>query len=102
MRQDKSAFVSTGVKGSAERLGERIRRARKSKRISLEQLEKMCRVHRSTLGRLERGDVSVSLAIILMVLEALHELSDVELLLSQPEMPKHERSVAPPTLDREF
>lgn len=102
MRQTKSEFASMEVHGSAARLGERIRRARKSRRISLEQLESMCRVHRSTLGRLERGDVGVSLGTVLMVLEALHELSDIELLLSQPETPKHQRVIAPPPLDREF
>jgi transcriptional regulator with XRE-family HTH domain len=101
MRHDKH-FTSLAVSESLTRLGERIRRTRKARKLSLVQLEGICRIHRTTLGRLERGDPGVALSALLTVLEALQELPDVELLLSQPETPQHKRTTAPPVLDRDF
>ena len=83
-------------------MGERLRRARKAKRLTLVDLERICRIHRTTLGRLERGDVGVSVGALFSVLEALNELSDIELLLSQPETPKHRRAPSAPILDQDF
>ncbi|MBS1169995.1 MAG: family transcriptional regulator [Burkholderiaceae bacterium] len=101
MRQEKN-FTSLAVTESLVRLGERIRRARKVRKLSLAKLEGICRIHRTTLGRLERGDPGVALSVLLTVLEALQELPDIELVLSQPETPKHKRGVALPVLDRDF
>lgn len=101
MRHDPS-LLSAPVTGALSRLGERIRRARKSRAISLSDLEAICRVHRTTLGRLERGEPGVSLGVFLAVLEALGELADVELLLARPDTPRHRRETPPPVLERDF
>ena len=69
------------------RLGSRIRQARKARRITLQQLEARCGVHRSTLARLEAGDLGVSFAVLAAVLEALGRLSEIEAVLSNPETP---------------
>jgi transcriptional regulator with XRE-family HTH domain len=101
MRQE-STFTSLAVIEIIQRLGARIRRARKARKQSLSQLEQICRIHRTTLGRLERGDPGVSLGIFLSVLEALQELPEIELILNQPETPKHLRMATKPILDRDF
>lgn len=95
-------FVSLTITETARRLGERIRRARKARKISLAQIEESCRIHRTTLSRLERGEPGVSLGVLLTVLEYLNELADLELLLSQPDVLKHQRSAPAPVLDRDF
>lgn len=101
MRQE-SDFTSLQVREFASRLGERIRLARKARKLSLQRLEQMCRIHRTTLGRLERGDTGVSLGVFLTVLESLKELSDVELILSQPQELKDKRKTSTPILDADF
>jgi ribosome-binding protein aMBF1 (putative translation factor) len=101
MRQE-SDFTSLQVREFASRLGERIRLARKARKLSLQRLEQMCRIHRTTLGRLERGDTGVSLGVFLTVLESLKELSDVELILSQPQALKDKRKASTPILDADF
>lgn len=101
MRRDQS-FNSTAVQDAAQRLGDRIRTLRKAQKRSLADLEKTCRVHRQTLARLEQGDPGVSIGVLLSVLEALRELSGVELLLSQPNVPAHLRSGDDVPLERDF
>lgn len=101
MRQNQH-FLSNSVTEGAQRLGERLRRARKAKKLSLADLERICRIHRTTLGRLERGDLGVSIGVLLSVLEVLNELADVELVLSNPDTPEHRRVVNLPVLDQEF
>jgi transcriptional regulator with XRE-family HTH domain len=95
-------LASSSVTEGARRLGERLRRTRKAQRLTLADLERICRIHRTTLGRLERGDLGVSLGALLSVLEALNEFADIELLVSQPDTPKHRRKVDAPVLDQEF
>jgi transcriptional regulator with XRE-family HTH domain len=95
-------FATIAASDAAIRLGERLRLARKAQRLTLSDLERMCRIHRTTLGRLERGDLGVSLGLLLSVLEALGELADVELLLSQPSKLKHQRTPSAPILEQEF
>lgn len=97
-----STFTSLAVIEVVQRLGERIRLARKARKQSLSQLEQICRIHRTTLGRLERGDPGVSLGVFLTVLEALQELPEVELVLSHPGTPKHKRAATKPVLERDF
>jgi len=101
MRQ-KSEFASTVVTDVAVRLGERLRLARKAQGLTLSDVERLCRIHRTTLGRLERGELGVSLGVLLGVLEVLGELADIELLLSQAVTPKHQRQVATPLLEQDF
>lgn len=101
MRQ-KNDFSSLAVLDTLLRLGARIRRARKVRKLSLSQLEQITRIHRTTLGRLERGDPGVSMGVFLSVLEALQELAETELLLSRPETPQHQRSAGLPVLDQDF
>ena len=101
MRQN-NEFISESVIYALSSLGARIRRARKARKWSLSQLEQNTRIHRTTLGRLERGDPGVSLGVFLSVLDALQELSDTELLVSHPETPKHQRSLSIPILDQDF
>jgi transcriptional regulator with XRE-family HTH domain len=101
MRQTKD-FISYPALAAFTRLGERIRIARKARKLTLSQLEQKTRIHRTTLGRLERGDVGVSLGVFLSVLEALNQLSDAELILSKPELLQHRRVSSPPVLDQDF
>lgn len=95
-------FYSAAVSAAATRLGERIRRARKAQGLTLGDLERLCRIHRTTIGRLERGDAGTSVGALLTVLEALNELADAELIVSRPETPKHQRAVPAPVLERDF
>ena len=97
----KPEYHSASVLEASRRLGERIRLARKAQKRSLVELEEICRVHRQTLTRLERGDPGVSFGVILSVLEALRKLADVELLVSQPNMPSGQQMNLPP-LERDF
>lgn len=101
MRQN-SHFASNLVADGARRLGERLRRARKAQKLSLSDLERICRIHRTTLGRLERGDLGVSIGVLLGVLEAINELADVELVLSKPDTPEYRRGVNVPILNQDF
>lgn len=84
MRQT-DGFGSAAVIEVGSRLGQRLRAARRARKETLAGLEKRVRVHRTTLGRLERGDPTVSLGVLMRVLEALDALSDIELLVSRPE-----------------
>jgi transcriptional regulator with XRE-family HTH domain len=95
-------FNSSAVLETSRRLGERIRTARKAQKRTLVELEAACRVNRKTLARLEQGDPGVSLGVTLTVLEALRELADVELLVSNPETPSYQRSKSSPALDLNF
>ena len=78
-------FHSQATLDTAARFGDRLRRARKAQRRTLADLEQSSRVHRQTLARMERGDPSVSFGVVLIALEALGELADLELLVSQPD-----------------
>lgn len=93
--------TSLSAEASFKRLGERIRAARKHKRLTLNDLENRCGVHRTTLSRLEAGDPSVSFAVLLAVLEALGFLSDIEAVISSPAkaIPAAKKI---PELDRNF
>ncbi|MBK4738650.1 helix-turn-helix domain-containing protein [Noviherbaspirillum pedocola] len=95
-------FTSFAASEAAKRLGERIRQARKAQHLTLKALEHQCRVHRTTLSRLEKGDPNVTFAVVLMVLEALGELQELELVLSQPHVPRTKREGAVVELDTDF
>jgi transcriptional regulator with XRE-family HTH domain len=96
-------FTSATAQTTLTGLGNRLRVARKARNWTLNQLEERVRVHRTTLARLERGDVSVSLAVLVRVLEALGQLSDLELVVRHPEA--HGKPVAAggePVLPNDF
>lgn len=95
-------FISSQAQDTLTRLGERIRIARKTKRVTLQDLERKCGFHRTTMSRLENGDPSVSISIFLAVLEAIGELSDIELILSRPAEPAHKRKAKVQVLDPNF
>lgn len=95
-------FHSQAAIDTARRFGERLRHARKAQRRTLADLEQSSRIHRQTLARLERGDPSVSFAVVLTALEALGELADVELLVSQPTQTRARPSADTEPLDRDF
>jgi predicted transcriptional regulator len=101
MRQH-SDFLTAAVHETLIQLGQRIRRRRKARKLSLSQLSKITRIHRTTLGRLELGDPGVSIGNFLAVLEALQELPDIELLVSRPETPRHLRTAPTPFVDQDF
>lgn len=100
MRQKSSASFES--QQSFLRLGERFRLARKARGLTLSMLESKCGIHRTTLGRLERGDLGVTAHVMLAVLEALQELADVELLLTDPAAPRHTRERKTAVLDSDF
>lgn len=95
-------FHSQAVIDAAIRLGDRLRRTRKAQGRTLADVELSIRVHRQTLARLERGDPTVSLGIALTVLEALGELTDIELLVGQPDSARPRVSADAEPLERDF
>jgi transcriptional regulator with XRE-family HTH domain len=95
-------FTSFAATEAAKRLGDRIRRARKARQLTLKALEQQCRIHRTTLSRLEKGDPNITFAVVLMVLEALGELQELELVLSQPDVQKSKRGKIAVELDTDF
>jgi transcriptional regulator with XRE-family HTH domain len=62
----------------AEALGERLRLARLRRRTTLDDMATRVGTTRSTLGRLERGDLSVSLALLARVLGVLGLEADLD------------------------
>jgi transcriptional regulator with XRE-family HTH domain len=70
----------------AEALGERLRLARRRRRMSLEDLAKRVDVNRETLARLERGDLTTSLNVLARVLGVLGLEEDLDLLAGDDEL----------------
>jgi len=92
---------SLAAQATFQRLGERVRQARKARNYTLRDLENRCGVHRTTLSRLEAGDTGVTFTVFLSVLEALNSLADVELIVSNPH-PIDSRQTTTPHLDANF
>ena len=67
------ASMPSSVRRALQGLGENINIARRKRRISVDAMTQSSGVSTSTLRRLERGDPSVSLAALAMVLMALGE-----------------------------
>lgn len=67
-------------------LGERLRLARRRRRLSLDDLAARVGTTRVTLGRLEHGDLSVSLALLVRVLGALELEEDLDRLAANDEL----------------
>lgn len=70
----------------AEALGERLRLARRRRRMSLEDLAKRVDVNRETLARLERGDLTTSINVLARVLAVLGLEEDLDLLAGDDEL----------------
>jgi transcriptional regulator with XRE-family HTH domain len=63
----------------AKDLGRKIRQARKEKGLSQDVLALICRVDRSYMGRIERGEVNITVEKLYQIAESL-ECSPAELL----------------------
>ncbi|MNP79155.1 anaerobic benzoate catabolism transcriptional regulator [compost metagenome] len=63
----------------AKELGKKIRQARKEKGLSQDVLALICRVDRSYMGRIERGEVNITVEKLYQIAESL-ECSPAELL----------------------
>lgn len=70
----------------AEALGERLRLARLRRRMSLSELAARVDVTRSTLSRLERGELSTSLGVLARVLGVLGLEEDLDRLAQDDEL----------------
>ncbi len=70
----------------AEALGERLRLARLRRRIPLTEMAARADASRITLGRLEKGDLSVSLALLARVLGVLGLEADLDQLARDDEL----------------
>lgn len=70
----------------AEALGERLRLARLRRRMSLSELAARVDVTRSTLSRLERGELSTSLGVLARVLGVLGLEEDLDRLARDDEL----------------
>jgi transcriptional regulator with XRE-family HTH domain len=71
-------LLQPGLKRSGEALGDRIRLARLRRHMSQVEVAARADVNRLTLGRLERGDLTVSLALLVRVISILGLASDLE------------------------
>ncbi len=80
------------------RLGERIRIARKRRGITMEEMASRMFINRKTLGRLEKGDSGISLAVFISALWVLgldKDIMDVALPERDPVGIFHERKRLP-------
>lgn len=90
-RRSPPLFPQTQRRG--EELGERLRLARLRRRMSLAELAARVDVTRHTLSRLERGDLSTTVAVLARVLGALGLEEDLDLLARDDEMGKRLQDV---------
>jgi transcriptional regulator with XRE-family HTH domain len=80
----------------AEALGERLRLARRRRRMSLAELAKRVGVNRETLARLERGDLATSLGVLARVLAVLGLEEDLDRLAADDELGQRLQDVRTP------
>lgn len=80
----------------AEALGERLRLARRRRRMSLNELAARVGVTRHTLSRLERGDLTASLGVLAHVLAVLGLEEDLDLLAADDELGQRLQDVRQP------
>lgn len=111
-RVTRSVFPST--RRRAEALGQRIRMARLRRRLSVTELAARVDASRATIHRLELGDLSVSLAVLVRVLAVLGLEADLDLIarddelgqrlqdatLRQPRRPSQKQRPTPPHVAR--
>ncbi len=70
----------------AEALGQRLRAARERRRMSAAELAARVGVSRTTIGKLEHGDLAVSTAVLVRVLEVLALDADIDRLAADDEL----------------
>ncbi len=75
-RPARSLFPRT--QAQAEALGERLKAARRRRRMSESEMAARVLVSRPTIRRLEAGDLSVSVAVLVRVLEVLTLEADID------------------------
>lgn len=80
----------------AEGLGERLRLARRRRRMSLADLAARVGVSRGTLSRLERGDLATSLGTLARILGVLGLEEDLDLLARDDELGRRLQDVRLP------
>jgi transcriptional regulator with XRE-family HTH domain len=80
----------------AEALGERLRLARQRRGIPLVELAERVNTTRATLTRLERGDLTVSLALVVRVLGVLGLEEDLDKLAADDELGRRLQDVRMP------
>jgi transcriptional regulator with XRE-family HTH domain len=80
----------------AETLGERLRLARQRRGIPLVELAERVNTTRTTLTRLERGDLTVSLALLVRVLGVLGLEEDLDKLAADDELGRRLQDVRMP------
>lgn len=70
----------------AAELGDRLRLARRRRGLSLDEVAARTLVSRPTISRLERGDLAVSVAVLVRYLEVLGLASDVALIAARDDV----------------
>jgi|BarGraNGADG00312_1021997.scaffolds.fasta_scaffold28036_2 transcriptional regulator with XRE-family HTH domain len=83
-RPARSLFPKT--QQQAEALGERLKAARQRRRMSETEMAARALVSRPTIRRLEAGDLRVSAAVLVRVLEVLSLENDIDLIAQQDEL----------------
>lgn len=83
-RPSRTIFPNT--RRRADALGQRLRAARERRRITQAELAARVGVSRATIARLEAGDLVVSLAILVRVLEVLALDADIDRLAADDEL----------------
>lgn len=78
--------VFPGTRRRAEALGERLRLARLRRRLSVTELVARVGASRATIHRLEQGDLSVSLAVLVRVMAVLGLEDDLDLIARDDEL----------------
>ncbi len=78
---------------AAEKLGNRLRLARLRRRIALDDLALRAGITRKTLSKLEHGDASVSLAVLLRILAILGLLPELNAVANDDELGKRLQDV---------
>ena len=85
MKKDKAPLPPT-LSRQAKQLGERLARARLRRKISSDAAAVRARTSRSTLSRLENGDPSVSLDLVIRLLAVYGLADDLDLLARDDEL----------------
>lgn len=88
-------FFNLPVQSFAEELGERISAARRSCRLTQEELAQKSRTSLATYKRIERGDTTVSIGTVLTVLYCLDHLSSCEGILAETLNGLHSEEMLP-------
>lgn len=86
--------VFPGARRRADALGQRLRLARLRRRLSVTELAARVDASRATIHRLEQGNLSVSLAVLLRVLAVLGLEDDLDLIARDDDLGQRLQDVA--------